>query len=69
MTVHNVTDWYDANGNYSGSPKVRDAIIAQIEELRAEALSGDERAQLRFARMVLACWPTIREALCRTKCI
>lgn len=55
--------WYDENGNYAGSPKVRDRIIEELERLRTEALTGEENAQCRFARMVLACWPTIRAAL------
>ena len=38
-------------------------LIAQLKHLRMAALSGDERAAIRFANLVLGAWPTIQAAL------
>ena len=41
--------------------------IQELEAARKAALSGDALAMLRFARLVLACWPTIIKSLCGSR--
>lgn len=34
-------------------------VLRQLESARADVLSGKDGAMMRFAMLVLACWPTI----------
>lgn len=40
-----------------------EALLADLKNLRMEALNGDDKALRRFANLCLGSWPTIQRAL------